>query len=602
MEHLPNTLSSVGHLHVSKRDRILDRLSPTAQVHDDTKSRADILTKLSEQQRLLEEQQISLVHCNSAPVNGPDTNKPGGDSFPSLPISGAVQSDPKAIEASELLRLKRELDAANSKIAHQEEELTQTRVIKHTLDQALGPPIEPEFDSHDIPDQTIGNLQFAFNESPFNHDPWDPQIDSQPDISDRLSAGSYNSARALWTPSSQPATTILPIIDKPHAEPFSLTESVSQEPSRLWAGGPIHDPSHGSSHPSQLLPGLVPGSCSLDHSLFQAEQSGFGPKHQAPEVGRFGLYNFPTRNLSWGGLAATGSSGRSVPKSTRRSSALQPQVGIYPTLPYHPRHFSTPLSPTASEFTSADACVTPWGNPSSVSHLEKSFNVPHSHSQFYVNAPQLQASSPPFEPINYRRLLDKNVSCDWKYIVDKIVYNNDQQASIFLQQKLKVGTSEQKHDIIEAIVQLAYALMVNRFGNFLVQRCFEYGTRDQIVDIANAIRGRTLDLSMDAFGCHVVQKAFDCVPEEYKAFMVHEMLRRVPETVVHRYACHVWQKLFELRWSSEPPQIMEKVNEALRGLWHNVACGETGSLVVQNIFENCMEEDKVKFRRRPLRP
>ena len=177
--------------------------------------------------------------------------------------------------------------------------------------------------------------------------------------------------------------------------------------------------------------------------------------------------------------------------------------------------------------------------------------------------------------------------------MDKIVCNNDQQASIFLQQKLKVGTVEQKYEIIEAIVAQAYPLMVNRFGNFLVQRCFEHGTPEQVIAIANAIRGNTLSLSMDAFGCHVVQKAFDAVPEDYKAIMVHELLRRIPETVIHRYACHVWQKLFELRWSDSPPQIMKYVNEALCGMWHDVALGETGSLVVQNIFENCLEEDKV---------
>lgn len=196
------------------------------------------------------------------------------------------------------------------------------------------------------------------------------------------------------------------------------------------------------------------------------------------------------------------------------------------------------------------------------------------------------------EPLNYRRLLDRNMSCNWRYVVDKIVCNNDQQASIFLQQKLKVGTQEQKFEIVQAIIDQAYPLMINRFGNFLVQRCFEHGTPDQIVAIAHAIRGNTLNLSMDAFGCHVVQKAFDSVPEEYKAIMVHELLRRIPETVIHRYACHVWQKLFELRWSGSPPQIMKYVNEALRGMWHEVALGETGSLVVQNIFENCLEEDK----------
>ncbi|GAO14274.1 hypothetical protein UVI_02000970 [Ustilaginoidea virens] len=163
------------------------------------------------------------------------------------------------------------------------------------------------------------------------------------------------------------------------------------------------------------------------------------------------------------------------------------------------------------------------------------------------------------------------------------------------EQKLKVGTPDQKYDIVEAIVAQAYLLMVNRFGNFLVQRCFEHGTPEQVIKIAQAIRGNTLNLSMDPFGCHVVQKAFDSVPEEYKAVMVHELLRRIPETVIHRYACHVWQKLFELRWTESPPQIMKFVNEALRGMWHEVALGETGSLVVQNIFENCLEEDKVGF-------
>ncbi|KAK9476441.1 armadillo-type protein [Lipomyces japonicus] len=196
------------------------------------------------------------------------------------------------------------------------------------------------------------------------------------------------------------------------------------------------------------------------------------------------------------------------------------------------------------------------------------------------------------EPINYRHLLERSVNCNWKYIVDKIVNNNDQQASIFLQQKLKIGSADQKFAIIEAIVEQAYLLMVNRFGNFLVQRCFEHGTPEQIESIARAIQGNVLLLAMDAFGCHVVQKALDCVDERLKADMVMELLNRVSETVVHRYACHVWQKLFELSWKGQSPPIMAYVNKELKGMWTQVALGETGSLVVQNIFENCVEEDK----------
>jgi len=146
---------------------------------------------------------------------------------------------------------------------------------------------------------------------------------------------------------------------------------------------------------------------------------------------------------------------------------------------------------------------------------------------------------------------------------------------------------------MDAIVRQSHALMVNRFGNFLVQRCFEYGAKEQIEGVIKAILGNVVTLSMDMFGCHVVQKAFDCVEEEVKVSMVKELLCQIPETVSHRFACHVWQKILEIRWRGNAPVIMEYVNDALRGVWTEIALGETGSLVVQNVFENCLDEDKV---------
>ncbi|KAM0276701.1 hypothetical protein ACHAQH_006469 [Verticillium albo-atrum] len=298
--------------------------------------------------------------------------------------------------------------------------------------------------------------------------------------------------------------------------------------------------------------------------------------------------NYATSNYapsSYGGYSPTPNQYDSVggPKGSM-------DMALYPSYGQSNR---TGLSPHALEFHSS----TGWKDEVrrdklSTSPIWRSRSRLTSHGARQAIAAEGQTFLPTTEPMNYRRLLDKNASCDWTYIVDKIVCHNDQQASIFLQQKLKVGTPDQKYDIVEGIIAQAYPLMVNRFGNFLVQRCFEHGTPEQVVKIAEAIRGNTLNLSMDPFGCHVVQKAFDAVPEEYKAVMVSELLRRIPETVIHRYACHVWQKLFELRWSETPPQIMKYVNEALRGMWHEVALGETGSLVVQNIFENCLEEDK----------
>ncbi|KAK1141996.1 hypothetical protein N8T08_008319 [Aspergillus melleus] len=494
----------------------------------------------------------------------------------------------KLTGASEVFRLKQELLAANSKIALQEQELAQTRVIKHTLDQALGPPSEADYNGREVTEQTISHLQSAFNATspPFNQllDGWTGQDDSQSDISDALSAGAYSRAQRFWispTPHSFNMGSNASNPDKSYGDALPVPcSSLSQEPSRLW-GTSIHTPN-------------IPGNASLQsHRVFSSSSSGpnkfdtrisgeqarylqgpgLGSRRPASQSNRGGSC-FPAQNSPWGTFT-NGSPNNPAPKSPpgRHGNAYQ-QVGLYPVPSYNQQPAGTPLSPTAAEFTSAtNTGAVPW-TPSPVGGTP---------AHTYVS---------PLEPLNYRRLLDKNVSCDWRYIVDKIVCNNDQQASIFLQQKLKVGTVEQKYEIIEAIVHQAYPLMINRFGNFLVQRCFEHGTPEQIIAIANAIKGNTLSLSMDPFGCHVIQKAFDCVPEEPKAMMVHELLRRIPETVIHRYACHVWQKLFELRWSGEPPQIMAKVNDALRGMWHEVALGETGSLVVQNIFENCVEDEK----------
>ncbi|GAN07477.1 hypothetical protein MAM1_0163d06974 [Mucor ambiguus] len=192
----------------------------------------------------------------------------------------------------------------------------------------------------------------------------------------------------------------------------------------------------------------------------------------------------------------------------------------------------------------------------------------------------------------YRRMLDKNVNIDWSLLVDRIIKETDQQASIFMQQKLKCATTEQKQLIFKATLEQAYELMTNRFGNFLIQRLLELGTPEQIKALVEKMKGHTLELTCEPFGCHVVQRALDCVDETSKASLVSELLVRIPETITHKYACHVWQKVFEIRWQHSGPPIMKHIHQALEQQWSRVALDETGSLVIQNIFENMTETDK----------
>lgn len=492
----------------------------------------------------------------------------------------AAKNDNSAVDTDEMFRLKQELQAARSKIAIMGQELSQQRSAGSSAGHNLSSPSE------------------------MTNDPW---MNGQSGLEYPLSAGSRDDM-------SDSGIAMMSAIDRQHGGVW-LDESPglmpllnapvnlgTQQPARSGWNAP---PSSGfpSSTEGRFGGGFPPrssgGQASWQNNHPRLDTSDNmryrGPMTNSPPeqaylrpslpntrpTSAFGSYPYGSNNFNGYPMGnATGYSPPITPLSFQQSQA--PAV-------YQPRPIGTPLSPTALEFN-AGSQQAPW-----TTQVMSSFSLARflPANMFLQSSETTSGYVPPVEPFNYRRLLDRNMNCNWKFIVDKIVQSNDQQASIFLQQKLKVSSPEQKCDIVDAIIAQAYPLMVNRFGNFLVQRCFEHGTPDQIISIVNSIRGNTLALSMDPFGCHVVQKAFDVVPEDYKAIMVHELLRRIPETVIHRYACHVWQKLFELRWSDSPPQIMKYVNEALGGMWHEVALGETGSLVVQNIFENCLEEDKV---------
>ncbi|KAJ0304099.1 hypothetical protein COL5a_005233 [Colletotrichum fioriniae] len=503
-----------------------------------------LLAKLSEQQAALDQQNEALKNSDENSLYSRHFDKassttnsvpitPATDSFPttaptSRPTSAALRETNGNVD--ELLRLKMELARAQNKISRLDHELAQSRSVKQEEDIAPAPPAA-----------RLG----AFGAE----NAW-PTDDNSSDIG-APSINNYSRPRH-WGNNRAPLS-------------FGAAAPISDSGGDWYSGG------RGGFNQGYMDPaGPYSMADGYRNDRMSHEPEMYSRPPSSRRNNRFDNSRWPSPQ-PYGGTNFGHNYGGFTPSPAPFDPMGGPPGSASGNMGYQGFNQQGPgssLSPHATEFTTGDG----W----------KSEAI----------ATEGQTYLPTTEPLNYRRLLDRNVNCNWKYIVDKIVCNNDQQASIFLQQKLKVGTPDQKYEIVEAIVAQAYPLMVNRFGNFLVQRCFEHGTPEQVVKIAEAIRGNTLNLSMDPFGCHVVQKAFDSVPEDYKAIMVHELLRRIPETVIHRYACHVWQKLFELRWSESPPQIMKFVNEALRGMWHEVALGETGSLVVQNIFENCLEEDK----------
>ncbi|KAH7339047.1 armadillo-type protein [Rhizoctonia solani] len=206
------------------------------------------------------------------------------------------------------------------------------------------------------------------------------------------------------------------------------------------------------------------------------------------------------------------------------------------------------------------------------------------------------------EPVNFLRLLQPTSQPPYGLFVARIVKNSDQQASIFLQQKLKAANSEDaRRPIMDAIVEHGIDMMMNRFGNWAIQRCLEAPcTPRERRRMADVMRGRVIELATNCYGTHVVQKALDCA-EPVQMMVVSEMLQGdLAATLMNKHASHVWTKIMELSWSDPVPPIFDYVNKAMQGRWADLARHETGSLIVQHAFENLEESDKADCVREVL--
>ena len=66
------------------------------------------------------------------------------------------------------------------------------------------------------------------------------------------------------------------------------------------------------------------------------------------------------------------------------------------------------------------------------------------------------------QPINFLSLLHPSSSPPYDLFVARIIKSSDQQASIFLQQKLKVADAEERAKIVDAICAKGFEMMAHR--------------------------------------------------------------------------------------------------------------------------------------------
>lgn len=84
----------------------------------------------------------------------------------------------------------------------------------------------------------------------------------------------------------------------------------------------------------------------------------------------------------------------------------------------------------------------------------------------------------------------------------------------FIQQKLEHASAAEKALVFNEILSAAYTLMMDVFGNYVIQKFFEFGTNDQKQMLAQRVRGHVLSLALHMYGCRVIQKALESIPAD----------------------------------------------------------------------------------------
>ncbi|XP_058143648.1 pumilio homolog 2 isoform X6 [Dasypus novemcinctus] len=169
-----------------------------------------------------------------------------------------------------------------------------------------------------------------------------------------------------------------------------------------------------------------------------------------------------------------------------------------------------------------------------------------------------------------------------------VEFSQDQHGSRFIQQKLERATPAERQMVFNEILQAAYQLMTDVFGNYVIQKFFEFGSLDQKLALATRIRGHVLPLALQMYGCRVIQKALESISSDQQVIseMVKELDGHVLKCVKDQNGNHVVQKCIEC----VQPQSLQFIIDAFKGQVYVLSAHPYGCRVIQRILEHCTAE------------
>lgn len=334
-----------------------------------------LLNNLQDQNKALKRQEEEIKNDSASDGNrsgscrGSDSSDRGATTTLSSKAESAALAPTGSIstakaDAAEITRVKQELEAARSVISLQAQELAETRTLKQTMDQAMGPPSEVgDFGScNDISEHTIGHLQSAFNASalPFtsnaDHWPIHGNVQVHQDLSEPLT-GNFGRGRGIWQNHSGSMTNMSSTnLSGPSYANGRDVRLSSQTSSGVYSTGPI-SPVEANFQPGRNLP-LPNGAPSYGNTDLLGLSSQLGMRRNTHQL----RINTSAMNDS---LAALGNFPPA--SSTLTPPPITPSMGFGANQYNYQQRGMHPISPAVTDFpgSSGQTPATPW--PISVS-------------------------------------------------------------------------------------------------------------------------------------------------------------------------------------------------------------------------------------------
>jgi hypothetical protein len=318
-----------------------------------------LLAKLSEQKAVLHQQNEALKSANGDAMFSRGPEKPSSGSLPITPAADSMAAAAGSLTrpasatsqaaSDELLRLKLELAQAQNKISHLE---AQTRLVQP--DSGRGTPVGLSGG-----DLSASALDLPLNRFPLPNPPngggsrlpfprdggWPGQDDSRLEPSDPFPAGPLTRTKTIWNSkpaymNAFPQAAPGPIGGGPQPVPWSNPRSSNQA---------FNDPTRSFS-PTDIEP-FGTERLTPDPDMMRPSSSRRGNRFD----NRFGSNNAFGSNFGsyMGGGTYDGAAGYGNGAQGGMTSSMA--MSLFP--PYQQQSMTSPLSPHASEFTSAGP---PW--------------------------------------------------------------------------------------------------------------------------------------------------------------------------------------------------------------------------------------------------